>query len=443
MATSNVTQNTRSLNDIYKNKYQADPDTIDSQLYGDLAGLAGQNPRGWRAIWGGFFKGMESGSKSKAAEKFSRNMDWLESVQKSSLNRNIQLEEQAFQMEQVKPFAAAALEASYSGGDYANTNQAMGNIFQQLQLKMPSLNNYRYAGYVPNSGIINIVDEKGNPSAVNVATYAGNEVANRVTDNYLKNQQLDISREHNDISRMNANTSRMNADAYAKSLSGSATNMENPYAGIPLASLKGKGVNAIVTRAQTQMGLSEEAPQIFKQLNEAKEIIASHPNLGRSWTNLIGSSPYTRDALSKTDREAYEIVEKISNRVAEAYIRAKGNAISESEREKIQKGLFDVTQAKGSKEYNIDSVENELKIGYLRGKFAADQLSKGFAPTPQGFELYIEQNPNILQEVDQKYNLGSSQNDKVTILTPMGTKIKIDKAGLSKALKSGAKQIDG
>lgn len=330
MANSNVTQGISSLNDIYKNKLQSDPATIDSQFYGDIANLAGPNPKGWRAIWGGFFKGLESGAKSKAAEKFSRNMDWIESMQKSSLDRNLQLEEQAFQIEQAKPFAAAALEASYSGGDYGQTNQAMGNIFQQLQMKMPSLNNYRYAGYVPNTGIINLVDDKGKPLAINVSTYAGKDVSDRVTDNYIKNQQLGISREHNDIARMNANTSRMNADAYAQSLKPSENMMsESPplefngtkYETLPLNTLEKKAradyQNEVVTKGRELIPKNNQA---LEAIHGMEEVFKRNPNIGSSFVQML-DHPDGKDSflsiigrkLGGKDLEDLQILKKHTN----------------------------------------------------------------------------------------------------------------------------------
>ena len=216
-----------------------------------------------------------------------------------------------------------------------------------------------------------------------------------------------------------------------------AQSAENSYGSIPISNLGGKGITPFTNAIKSEQNLSSEIPQVFKQLADAKKIINDNPNIGSGWANLVGSNSITRSALGDKDRAAYEKLDKISNRVAEAFIRAKGGNISDSERETIKKGLFDVSQSAESKLYNIQSVEDELSKAYLRGQFAGEELRKGLIYTPQGFEKSLEENPQALENVRRKFNLDSSNKDMVTVVNPQGISGKMPKANLQKALKSG------
>jgi hypothetical protein len=181
--------------------------------------------------------------------------------------------------------------------------------------------------------------------------------------------------------------------------------------------------------------LSAEIPQIFKMLDDAKDIIAKHPSIGSSWSNLVGGSSLSRSLLGKDDRASYEKLDKIANRVAEAFIRAKGGNISDSERETIKKGIFDVTQSSDAKQYNIKSIEDELKKAFLRGKFSSAQLAKGFIATPQGFEKFLAENPQALAAA------GVGNENMVSVVDPSGVAGKVPKDDLEEALRQGYKTI--
>jgi hypothetical protein len=378
-------------NDIAKKKYQADPDNIKAELYGDLSKIAGENPRGWRAGVAGFFKGAANASKLQASERFTRNMDYLEEINNSSMERKIGLEKQAVKMESMKPYAIGGLEVSYSGMPYEQGNERMRNLVEQAKINNPDIKG-DYVGYIPNSPLVNMRDDKGNIGVLNLSSIAGEDSVKRIQGNYIDLQKEKTSRQNaNTYSQMSQNKSPQDSQ-------------ENKYGSIPLSSLK-KGSTALINKATSQMGLAEEAPEIFHELNDARKIIAQNPEIGKGWSNFVGKSSITRGLLGKEDRAAYEKLDKIANRAAEAYIRAKGSSITEGERDIIKAGIFDVTQGSESKEYNIESIERELKKAYLRGKFVGDELSKGYLTTPQGFENYIRENPQLMNEVDQQYNL--------------------------------------
>lgn len=160
--------------------------------------------------------------------------------------------------------------------------------------------------------------------------------------------------------------------------------------------------------------------------------------MGTIIINALGKTDITKALMSDEVRPAFEKVDKISNRVVESFIRARGN-ITDEERKTIKQGIFNVFLSGKANEYNSKSIIEELERSYLRGNFSAEQLSKGFIATPQGFEKFLEENPQAVENVRNKFNLNSSDEEMITVVNPQGISGKMPKANLQKALESGYK----
>jgi hypothetical protein len=89
-------------------------------------------------------------------------------------------------------------------------------------------------------------------------------------------------------------------------------------------------------------------------------------------------------------RVAYEELNKISSRVEETFVKAKGTSITDAERHTIKAGLFDTTLKGESSKYNIKSVRHELGIAEERGNFASDELAQGRVATVTSFQNYLK-----------------------------------------------------
>jgi|KBSSwiStaDraftv2_1062776.scaffolds.fasta_scaffold21568_4 hypothetical protein len=173
----------------------------DAQLFADIGksfSAPGDRPRGGaRNLGAGFAKGLEYGAKSNAISekkenfgKYQKQMDYLKSVQGEVVKQNQWHAEQEKRLETVKPFAVGGLEISYSGMDYATGNDRMRNVMEQAKLADPTIKG-DYIGYVPNSPIVNMRDEKGNIIAYSLSNLAGEDVVQRVQKNYIDQQKAD------------------------------------------------------------------------------------------------------------------------------------------------------------------------------------------------------------------------------------------------------------
>src|SRR5690349_773874 len=330
----------------------------DAELFSDMANIfstPGDRPRGIAANFGaGAMKGLAYGARSQSIgqrkdqfDKYADSIGYMQEVQRDLIDRNQRHAEAEEELASIRPYAVAGLEISYSGMPYEQGNQSMRNLVEQVKLNNPNVKG-DYVGYVPNTPIVNLRDENGNITAFSLSSIAGEDIVQRVQDGYINQQKIGNERTELGLKYPNVNS-------------------ENKYGSIPINVLGGKGLTPFMQTINAETNLAKDIPIILHQLDEAERIIKGNKHLGSSWANVAGKSDYLKAAwLRGKTREDYEAVDKIAKRVAEAFIRAKGSAISDSERENIMKGLFQVTNSEKGNEYNINSLRQEVKIAFER-----------------------------------------------------------------------------
>lgn len=168
----------------------------DAKLFSSIGEAAGQKPRGWAALASGVAKGLEYGARSKSTakkqeslDKYNRVMDYFR-TQNMEMEKRLQWQRQKEQEAEIlRPYAVGGMEVSYSGMPYEQGNQAMRNLFEQLKINNPKIKG-DYISYVPNSPLINIRDENGNPSVMSLSNFAGEDVAKRIQGDYIDRQKI-------------------------------------------------------------------------------------------------------------------------------------------------------------------------------------------------------------------------------------------------------------
>jgi len=404
----------------------------DAEFYSSLSQIAGPKPRGAAAAFAGFTEGLAHGAKKKstakkqeALSKYDRVMDYFR-TQNMEMEKQLQWERQKEQeAETLRPYAVGGLETAYSGMPYEQANEAMRNIFEQMKKNNPNIKG-DFISHVPNSPLLNIRDESGKYIVFPLTKYAGEEVSKRVQGEFIEKQRLGVSRDKLEVQKF---------DKGLPSKFGNKANQEaeaNEFGSIALGNLKGRGSAALLSTATAEMNLAKEAPVVLNMLKEGEDIIKSNINLGKGFTNYLARGKVSKTLLDEKTRDAYEKLEKIASRVAETYIRAKGSAISDSERETIKKGLFDTSNLESSNKYNINSVRKELEIAKERGDFTGEELARGFIPTLTSFERY--------RQSRQTPQSGMANVKEVMIKTPDGKKIAISEEALDQAIANGAEE---
>lgn len=389
---------------------------VDAEMFSDISKYAGDKPRGTAAVFAGFTKGLEDASKSKStakrqeeADKYDRVMDYLSEVNGAAIERREWYEKREMARQQFLPQVLAYAD-SIDRLDPQSQRIMAQSILEGYgrsvgeDLKLVSIDG-------SNPFLVTVGNDKGNHVMDVRSLFAGDDVLQQQLAMKMPQYQEKLQQERLDKQR-DYDLKREELDRKYPQGGGDGGN----YGSIPLAVMKGKGTTQLINTVNSEMNLSKEAPIILNMLNEAKQIIGEHPVIGSSWANLVGKSDIARGALlSKEDRAAYEKLNKIANRISESYIKAKGSAITESERETIKKGLFDVSLGSEGNQYNINSVEKELKLAKLRGDFAAKELSRGFIATSESFNNYLQENPELSQEGNKP-----SSGKMYTLRTPDG-----------------------
>lgn len=378
----------------------------DAALFDDIGNSAsapGQRPRGIGAnAAAGLFKGLAHGARTQSTsekkgqyDKYAKQTEYLQNVQAQSQKMNEWHAQEEQRMETVKPFAVGGLEIAYSGMDYNTGNERMRNVIEQAKIADPRIKG-DYMGYVPNSPIINLRTQDGEIIAYSLSNLVGEDVVKRVQGDYVEKLKLQSSQNKYDTSQ-----DKLDVYKYDKGISGGRYGTPEPsqFGSIPIKSLGGRGLTPFMQTINAEINLAKDVPIIMHQLSEAERIIKANPSVGNAWNNYMVTGNSSKGlSMFGSDRTAYEELDKIVNRIAEAYIKAKGGAISESEREIIKKGLFSVTNNPESNKYNINSIRQELEIAKERGNFAAKELAKGFIATAGSYEEHKNskaQNGNV------------------------------------------------
>lgn len=410
--------------DLENNRYKNDaalrsPHEDDAALFddiGDSVSAPGQRPRGLGAnLAAGISKGLAHGSRTQATaekkgkhDKYAKQTAYLQNVQAQTQKMNQWHAEEEQRMETVKPFAVGGLEVAYSGMDYATGNERMRNIIEQAKIADPRIKG-DYIGYVPNSPIVNLRTQDGEIIAYSLSNLAGEDIVKRVQADYVEKQRLHTAQDNVEVSKYDKG---IGSGRYGSKMDESA----NQYGSVPVETLKkGGGGRAFMASINSEINLAKDIPFVLSELEKAEKIIADHPELGTGWNNVMSKGAFTKSALMDAKlNSAYIKLNKLSKRVAETYIKAKGSSITNEERAIIEQGLFDPDNPADANMFNIDAIRKELAVAAERGKFASEQLAKGLAATSESFNNYkksLEQPNSGLPTEDDVWNqIGSSRS---------------------------------
>lgn len=395
MGLENSIKNSGDLeNNRYKNEAALrSPHEDDAALFDDIGNSVsapGQRPRGLGAnLAAGLSKGLAHGARTKATaekkskyEKHANVVNYLQQAQGEALKQNQWYEQEERRMETVRPFAVGGLEVAYSGMDYATGNERMRNIIEQAKIADPRIKG-DYIGYVPNSPIVNLRTQDGEIIAYSLSNLAGEDIVKRVQADYVEKQRLHTAQDNVEVSKYDKG---IGSGRYGSKMDESA----NQYGSVPMETLKkGGGGRAFMASINSEINLAKDIPFVLSELEKAEKIIADHPELGTGWNNVMSKGAFTKSALMDAKlNSAYIKLNKLSKRVAETYIKAKGSSITNEERAIIEQGLFDPDNPADANMFNIDAIRKELAVAAERGKFASEQLAKGLAATSESFNNY-------------------------------------------------------
>lgn len=382
-----------------KTKLKSQSD-VNAELFSDISdsfSKPGERPRGsWRNLGAGIAKGMEYGAKSQGVkerkedyDRYDHVMNYFNEVNNAAMEQNAWYENRESAKREMMPQVLAYMD------NIANLDPQSQRIMAQDMLaqygdalgedfKLSSIDG-------SNPFLMTIQSEKGQQLFDLRSMFAGDEAIQQSIAMKMPEYQMRLQEER-------ANKKR-ELDMKEKELKARYPNYgredgegdEEDYGSIPLENIKkGGGGRAFMNTINAEMNLAKDIPVIMSQLDEAQQIIKDNPAIGAGWSNYLSKGSFTKSLMDDKTRVAVEKLDKIASRVEEAFIKAKGTSITDSERETIKKGLFQTTNKGESNKFNIDSVRKELLIAQERGEFAADELVKGRIATPQSFRKFQE-----------------------------------------------------
>lgn len=386
---------------IAKNAYKADADVPsqhenDAQFFskfGEMFSAPGDRPRGiWRNLGAGLAEGAAHASRSKAIkekkdknDKYQQVMEYFQAANNAALKQNQWYEKRAAAKQEMMPQVLAYMDNIDRLDPQSQRIMAQDMLAQYgtaigENFKLSSIDG-------SNPFLMTIQSDKGQQLFDLRSMFAGDEAIQQSIAMKMPEYQMKLQQERADKEREFKLKEELLGAKKQEIAAKHAAPEGSEYGSIPIKSLP-KGTASIMSTINADMKLAQEIPVIMHQIDEAEQIIAENPQLGRGWANFLAKGFPT--GMSDKLRTAYEKLNKISSRVAEAFIRSKGGAISDSERETIKKGLFDATLLPGSNQYNIDSIRQELIRAKEYGHFAGQELARGYIATPVAFENYLK-----------------------------------------------------
>jgi uncharacterized protein len=376
----------------------------------------GDRPRGLlNNLGAGMAEGAAYGARSKAIaekkgknEKFQKFMDYFQQANQSAVEQNKWYEKREAAKSEMMPQVLAYMDnidkldpqsqRIMAQDMLAQYGEALGENF-----KLSSIDG-------SNPFLMTIQSDKGQQLFDLRSMFAGDAAMQQSISMKMPEYQMKLQEERQNKQRefdMKEKELKAKYPNYGKEY-GEGDGQED-YGSIPLDNIKkGGGGRAFMNTINAEMNLAKDIPVILDQLKEAELIIKDNPSLGTGWNNYLSKGSFTKGLMDEKTRVAYETLEKIASRVEEAYIRAKGTSITDSERETIKKGLFQTTNKGQSNKYNINSVRKELAIALERGNFAGDELVRGRVATPQSFRKYQE-----AKKMQKDSTLGNDEWDSV------------------------------
>lgn len=180
----------------------------------NVVGSGARGKRGSELVIDGVLNGLQYGMRSKEVagkkDQYSKMRNVLgyfeqvgQELQKQN-QQNMQDEEERLQME---PTALTAIDLTYSGMPYEQTDAALRKLFETAKVNN-SFVTEDYVGYIPNSSLILMRDENGEVFPADMRSMLRREDVESVQNNY--NQRIG-----NDARMMGARASMMNAETNA------------------------------------------------------------------------------------------------------------------------------------------------------------------------------------------------------------------------------------
>lgn len=388
----------------YKNKASLPKQgDIYAQTFSDIGkafSAPGDRPRGiLRNFGAGLAKGAETASKlnslderEKDYEEHANVMNYFREVNDSAIEQNQWYETREKARTEMMPQVLSYMDnidrldpqsqRIMAQDMLAQYGEAIGENF-----KLSSIDG-------SNPFLMTIQSDKGQQLFDLRSMFAGDEAIQQSIAMKMPEYQIKLQQERQDKQRkFDLQEDALDVKKFEKGIPGgrygvSSNDSGDDYGSISIKRIGAKGIAPFMKTINSKINLAEEVPVILHQIEEAERIIASNPALGKAWTNLVGGNAVAKNLLSDETRAAYEEVDKIADRVAEAFIRSKGGDISDAERHTIKGGLFKVTNSAEGNKYNINSVKKELMLAKERGDFAAEELAKGNIATSKSFENY-------------------------------------------------------
>jgi len=366
----------------------------DAQLFSNIGkslSAPGDRPRGaWRNLAAGISEGLEHGAKSKAIDerkgkydKHERFMDFFQESNNAVIEQNQWYEKRESTRKEMMPQVLAYIDNTDKLDPQSQRIMLQDMLSQYGEgigedFKLLSVDG-------SNPFLVTVQSSKGQQLFDLRSLFAGDEAMQQSIAMKMPEYQMKLQEERQNKQR----EFQLKERALEAKNPTSGSPDGNEYGSIPMKALGGKGMTPFMQTINSEVNLAKDVPIILHQISEAEKIINDNPSVGRAWNNYMFSGDTSKGlGMSGTSRAAYEKLDKITSRVAEAYIRAKGGQISDSERETIKQGLFKVTNSSEANQYNINSIRQELEIAKERGDFAAKELAKGFISTAGSFEEY-------------------------------------------------------
>jgi hypothetical protein len=373
----------------------------DAKLYDSFEKMfsaPGDRPRGiWRNFGAGLAKGAAHSSRSKAIDekkaendKYQGFMDYYQQANQSMIEQNQWYEKRESAKKEMMPQVLAYMD-NIDRLDPQSQRIMLQDMLGQYgeatgeNFKLSSIDG-------SNPFLTTVQSDKGQQLFDIRSMFAGDEAIQQSIATKMPGYQMKLQEERQNKQRefdMKEKELKAKYPNYGKEdMEGEET---EDYGSIPLDNIKkGGGGRAFMNTINSEINLAKDIPVILSQLDEAEDIIKNSPALGSFANNYLSGGSVTKTGMKADDRLAFEKLDKIASRVEEAFIKAKGSSITDSERETIKKGLFQTTNKGASNKFNIKSIRKELAIAQERGDFAAAELAKGRIATPQSFQKYKE-----------------------------------------------------
>lgn len=282
----------------------------------NVVGSGARGKRGSELVIDGVLNGLQYGMRSKEVagkkDQYSKMRNVLgyfeqvgQELQKQN-QQNMQDEEERLQME---PTALTAIDLTYSGMPYEQTDAALRKLFETAKVNN-SFVTEDYVGYIPNSSLILMRDENGEVFPADMRAMLRREDVESVQNNY--NQRIG-----NDARMMGARASMMNAETNAAyrpqelAMQQKRTDIAEQNANTRFEQLGLKSSKELMPRLQASETTIHLADSLIKDAQKNPDLFSSALS---AWVNTKGDAGAFNLAVQKMiggkDRDAAQRITK-------------------------------------------------------------------------------------------------------------------------------------